>query len=197
MGELDEKITEAAEHARGGALNSLVAALVALAATAMAIDNVKDGNIGQAMAQAQAKAVDTWSYYQAKSTKENLAEATLDQLQTLRALNMPPDNAVAVDKRIETYQASVARYEKEKAAIKTEAEGYEQEYTALNQRDDQFDLSDAAFSLAIALLGVSVLTQRKWLVGMAGVFLAVGFVFGAAGFFNWPLHPDRLMSWLS
>ena len=40
----------------------------------MAIDNVKDGNIGQAMAQAQAKSVDAWSYYQAKGVKQNLAE---------------------------------------------------------------------------------------------------------------------------
>jgi hypothetical protein len=197
MGELEDKVTEAAERGQGNALNSIVAVMVALAATAMAIDNVKDGNVGQAMAQAQAKAVDTWSYYQAKSTKQNLAEATLDQLETMRATTMVPASAAVVDKRIDTYRALVARYETEKDEIKTEAEGYEHAYAALNQRDDQFDLSDAAFSLAIALLGISVLTKRKWLIGMAGVFLAVGFVFSAAGFFNWPLHPDRLMSWLS
>src|SRR4030095_15498333 len=103
MGELDEKVTEAAERGQGHVLNSIVAVMVALAATAMSIDNVKDGNVEPAMAQAQAKAVDTWSYYQAKSTKQNLAEATLDQLETMRAIKMAATSAAAVDKRIDTY----------------------------------------------------------------------------------------------
>jgi hypothetical protein len=197
MGDLDEKVSEAVEHARESKLNSVIAALVALAATVMAIDNVKDGNIGQAMTQAQAKAVNTWSYYEAKSTKENLAEATLDELEAMRDLSATPAKDAALTARIESYKAQVARYDKEKAEIKAEAEGYEHSYDALNQRDDQFDLSDAAFSLAIALLGVAALTKKRWLVGMASVFLLTGLVFSVAGFMNLPLHPDRMMSWLS
>src|SRR6266542_2818865 len=84
MGNVDEAVNEALEQAAGSRLNSIVAVLVALAATFMALDNIKDGNIGQGMAQAQAKMVDSWSYYQAKSTKENLAQATLDQLLALQ-----------------------------------------------------------------------------------------------------------------
>jgi hypothetical protein len=85
MGELDEAISSAVEQAADSRLNSIVAILVALAATLMALDNIKDGNITQAMAQAQTHAVDAWSFYQAKSTKQNIAEATLDQLQVIRA----------------------------------------------------------------------------------------------------------------
>lgn len=198
MGEIDEAVGEAVERASDGSrLNSIIAILVALAATCMAIDNVKDGNIGQAMAQAQAKAVDTWSYYQAKSTKQNLAESTLDELITMQAISTVRANDAALEKRIGDYRALAARYEKEKNDIKAQAEGYQTEYDALNQRDDQFDLSDAAFSLAIALLGITALTRKKWLIIMASAFLAVGLIFGLAGFFNWPLHPDRVMSWLS
>jgi hypothetical protein len=201
MGDIDEKVSEAVERAsEGGRLNSIVAILVALAATCMALDNVKDGNIGQGMAQAQAKMVDTWSYYQAKSTKQNLAESTLDELVTMKSLGATKGGGVAdaaVGERIENYKEQVARYEKEKAAIKTEAEGYQKQYDDLNIRDDQFDLSDAAFSLAIALLGVTALTRKRWLIVMALAFLAVGVTFGLAGFFSWPLHPDKIMSWLS
>src|SRR5437773_9268457 len=53
--------------------------LVALTATFMAVASVKDRNITLRMNQAQAKAIDTWNYYQAKSMKQNLAEATLDR----------------------------------------------------------------------------------------------------------------------
>lgn len=198
MGELDDAVGSAVEQAANSRLNSIVAVLVALAATAMALDNIKDGNITQAMAQSQTKAVDAWSYYQAKSTKQNIAEATLDQLQVIRATTQASGAGLAdVDKRIANYQTQVARYDKEKADIKAQAEGHQAEYDRLNLHDDQFDLSDAGFSVAIALLGVTALTRKRWLLGLAGVFLAVGVIFALAGFFQWPLHPDALMSWLS
>lgn len=198
MGDLDDAVSSAVEYGRESRLNSIVAILVALAATLMALDNVKDGNVTQAMAQAQTRAVDAWSYYQAKSTKQNLAEATIDQLQALRATTSSGGAGLAdLDKRIAAYQSQAARYEKEKADIKAQAEGYQHEYDRLNQHDDQFDLSDAGLSVAIALLGVTALTRKRWLLGLAGVFLAVGVIFALAGFLGWGLHPDALMSWLS
>jgi len=197
MGEVDEAVSGAIEQGRDSRLNSLIAIVVALAATAMAIDNIKDGNVTQAMAQAQAHAVDAWSYYQAKSTKQNLAEATLDELQVLRALPGSQANGAELDKTIASYQAQVARYDKEKNEVKAQAEGFQAEYDRLNVHDDQFDLSDAGFSVAIALMGVTALTRKRWLLGVAAVFVLIGLVFGLAGFFNWPLHPDRLMSWMS
>jgi len=63
---------------RGG-LNTTIAILVAVAASFVALCNVKDGNIVQAMAQAQANSVDAWSYYQAKSTKQHIAEGMIDE----------------------------------------------------------------------------------------------------------------------
>ena len=196
MGEVDEAVTQALEHAAQSRLNSIVAILVALAATCMALGNIKDGNIGQGMAQAQAKTVDTWSYYQAKGTKQNIAEATYDQLVALKATIGGRANT-ELDKKIESYREQAIKYEKEKATIKAEAEGYQKLYDALNLHDDQFDLSDAAFSVAIALLGVTALTQKRWLLGLAALFLAVGVIFGLAGFLEWSIHPDGIMSWLS
>jgi hypothetical protein len=163
----------------------------------MALDNIKDGNVTQAMAQAQTRAVDQWSFYQAKSTKQNLAEASLDQLRLLRLTNTNPATVAEIDKHITDGQAQVARYEKEKADVKAQAEGFEHEYDRLNMHDDQFDLSDAGFSVSIALLGVTALTRKRWLLGFAAVFFMIGLIFGLAGFFNWPLHPDAVMNWLS
>jgi len=198
VGDLDEKISEAVEQGRESRLNSIIALMVAIAATLMALDNIKDGNVAQAMSLVQARAVDAWSYYQAKSTKQNLAEATLDTLQVMRAAAAPgAPNIADLDKRIAAYQAQVARYEKEKNDIKAQAEGFQAEYERLNLHDDQFDLSDAGFSVAIALFGVTALTRKRWLLGVAAVFFVVGLVFGTAGFFGWSLHPDLLMQWLS
>ena len=83
MSDISETIAEAVENAedsKGVSLNSVIALLVALIATFMALCNIKDGNIVQTMSQQQAKAVDSWAYYQSKSMKQNLAESMLDQL---------------------------------------------------------------------------------------------------------------------
>jgi uncharacterized protein DUF4337 len=197
VGEIDEAVGEAVEKGRESRLNAFIALFVALAATLMAIDNIKDGNVGQAMAQAQAHGVDAWNYYQAKSTKQNLAESTLDTLQAMRATAPPGANLAEIDRRIVSYQGQVARYEKEKNDIKAQAEGYQAEYDRLNLHDDQFDLSDAGFSVAIALFGITALTRQRWLLVVAGIFFLVGTVFGLAAFMGWGLHPDRLMAWLS
>jgi chromosome segregation ATPase len=199
MSELAEKIGETVEHSEHSGhsgLGSIVALLVALAATFVALASVKDRNITLRMDQAQAKSVDTWNYYQAKSTKQNLAEATLDELIALKAAT-PAAAGPELEKRIAEYEKQVKRYEHEKGEVKEEAEGYEHKYESLNQQHDLFDLSDAAMSVAIALLGVTALTRKRWLLVVAGVFLLTGAFFGVAGFMNWQIHPESAVKWLA
>jgi len=86
---------------------------------------------------------------------------------------------------------------KEKEDIRKQAEDAQKEYDRLNVHDDQFDMSEAALSIAIALLGVSALTRKRWLVGLAIVFAGFGVVLGVAGFLGWNLHPDALAKFLS
>src|SRR5947208_1555202 len=85
MSDLNDTIGEAVQHASESKINSRVAIFVAITATFMAICNIKDGNIVQGMAQAQARSIDTWSYFQAKSTKESIAANTLDMLKVQNA----------------------------------------------------------------------------------------------------------------
>jgi len=196
--ELSEQIKEAVEHAehKSSGLGNTVAILVALAATFMALVSVKDRNTTLHMDQAQAKAIDTWNYYQAKSMKQNLSEATLDQLTAARG-SAPASAAADLDKRIANYEKQVKRYDHEKGEVKEEAEGYEKRYEELNSRHDLFDLCEAAMSVAIALLGVTALTRKRWLLGVAAVFLAFGVFFGIAGFAGLPIHPETAIKWLA
>lgn len=201
MSDISEAVSEAIERANESEdrLNGTIALLVAIAATFMALMGVKAGNLGQAMAEAQSKTVNAWSYFQAKSTKQNLAEATLDQLRVQRAVagataGVAPATLATFDRKISDYEAKVQRYEREKNEIKTSAEGYQAEYERLNFHDDQFDLSDAALSVSIALFGVTALTKKRWLLFVAIAFMLLGGFFGLAGFFRWHVHPDALTS---
>ena len=199
MGEIDEKISEAIEKARESRLNTAVAVFVALSATFMALNNVKDGNIVQAMQQAQANGVDEWAYYQAKGTKQNLAIAAREQIELMRdtTLNATPEVQAVFEKRIKEYADLEKKYETEKEAIKRKAEGFQKQYDDLNVHDDQFDMAEAILSVAIALFGVAALTQKRWLLGIGVAFAATGTILGLAGFAGWNLHPDWLASLLS
>lgn len=202
MSDIAETISEHVEEANESRdrLNSAIALLVAITATFMALSGVKAGNLGQQMAEAQAQMVNSWSYFQAKSTKQNLAEATLAQLQVQRAFGgaaMTPALLANLDKQIAKYEANVKRYEVEKGEIRATAERHQSEYARLNVHDDQFDLSDASLSVAIALFGITALTKKKWLLVFALGFMAFGMLFGIAGFIRLDLHPEALTSLLS
>lgn len=193
-----EAIAEAVDNAgdeRGFSLNPVIALSVALIATFMAFCSIKGGNIVQNMSEQQAKAVDSWAYYQAKSMKQNLAESVLDQMTFQKEaadVSMSGAAAALLDKKIEVYTAKVKKYETEKEEIKSQAEGAEAEYARLGIHDDQLDISEAALSIAIALLGVSALTRKKWLTGLAMAFAVFGIVLGLAAFLGWSFHPEAV-----
>jgi hypothetical protein len=206
MSELSEAVGDAVERAQGGdsggahaptprdKLNGLVAISVAFAATFTALCNVKDGNIGQAMQQAQANAVDTWATYQAKGTKLNVVESALDALRVQRDVTpgLTAEGRALLDRKIAEYEAKVNGYESDKAELKRTAEGFQKQYEELNVHDDQFDMAEATISISIALLGITALTQKRRLLHVAWAFGAIGFILGVAGFFRLPLHPDFL-----
>ncbi|MCX6235950.1 MAG: DUF4337 family protein [Bacteroidia bacterium] len=72
MADIAGTIQESLEQTNRNKINSRVALFVAITATFMALCNVKDGNIVQAMSQAQANAINAWSYFEAKSTKQSI-----------------------------------------------------------------------------------------------------------------------------
>ena len=110
MTEINETIQESIEQAGKNKLNSKVALFVAITATFMALCNVKDGNIVQAMSQAQAHSIDAWSYFQAKSTKQSIAETTLEIIKS--------QNTTGSADLVKKYDEEIKRYEKEKFEIK-------------------------------------------------------------------------------
>ncbi len=195
MSDIADTVSDAVEQGGESSLNSIIAILVSLTATFLAVGNVKDGNIVQAMQQAQSRGVDSWAYYQAKGTKQNLAEATLDQLTIQRELGgstLSAESRAILDRKIAEYTAAVKKYESQKAVIKKEAEDYQRQYDALNVHDDQFDLSEATLSVSLAIFGITALTKKRWLLSVAIIFMGIGVVFGLAGLLGWSLHSDLM-----
>ena len=186
------------DHPQGphSRLNAMVAVAVAIIATFMGICNVKDGNIVQAMQQAQADKIDSWNFYQARNIREEVMHATAAQLSALSA-TVPTANRAALDTVAARYRTLADDQAKKKGAVKTDAEAAQKRYDELNYHDDQFDLADAMLAIAISLLAITSLTHKRWLFGIAMVPTAIGLVMGLAGLLGWRIHSDLIATLLS
>src|SRR6185312_4431825 len=87
---------EISAEAKDKRLNRLVAITVVVLSVFMGVSNIKDGNIVQAMQQAQADAVDTWGEYQATRTKTHIAEGARTTILLLGGAHPSPAIAAAV-----------------------------------------------------------------------------------------------------
>jgi hypothetical protein len=184
------------DNAESSKLNTWVALIVALLVTFTGVCKVKDDNICQAMQQAQADKLDHWAFYQARNIREEIGKATLA---TIELAPVPSDGSqrAARESALNRYRTLVADQAAKKDGLKQEAEADQENYDALNYRDDQFDLSDALVALAISLLALTALTQKRWLIWVALVPTALGVLMGLAGLIGWHLHPDAIMKLLS
>lgn len=197
LGDDEQPASGPAEREKAkGRLNTLVAITVALLATFMGVCKVKDDNIVQAMQQAQADKIDGYAWYQARNIREEVADAAVAQL-TAQAASAPPQAQAAYQEQINKYR-DVAREQSEKKKEQRDAaERADNTYNELNVHDDQFDLSDVMLALAISLLAMTSLTQKRWLYYVAMVPTAFGILMGLAGLLGWGLHPDALTRLLS
>ena len=194
--ELAHTAENASRSKKSAWLNPAVAVAIALLATFMGICKVKDDNIVQGMQQAQADKIDHWSYYQARNVREEIAKSTLVQLR-LQAADKPPERQADYAAAIAQYEALAKDQNSKKEALRLQAIKDQETYDALNFRDDQFDLSDAAIAIAISMLAITSLTQLWWLFGLSMFPSVMGVVMGLAGLMGWGFHPTFIIKLLS
>lgn len=193
MKDLQEQLDAAETKNR---LNTWVAISVALISVFMAVSKVKDDNIVQAMLQSKSDAVDSWNEYQSKKLKHHMAELGLSQVQALQLL-APGRGVVELAAQQKQYRDAIQRYQGEENALMTKAKAFEKAYDDMNYRDDQFDLSDAALSICLAMLAVTSLTNKRKLLYLSWLFAGFGLVMGVAGLMGLHIHPDSLARLLS
>ncbi len=178
----DHELEHAAQHepkGLAGQLAVITAVLATVGAFFAYMGGATQANAGLFKNNAAIKkteASNQWNYYQAKSSKQNLAELAVV--------------LVAEDKR-GRYQEEIERYKKEKAEIKSKAEALEQESSDWDKRsDEQLHLhhrwaqATTALQISIALAAIALLTRKRW---MEGATLAVGGVGVLLGVAAW-LH---------
>ena len=173
-------------------LNNLVAVTVVILSVFMAISKIKDDNINQAMQKAKAESVDAWAEYQAARIKLYGDENALNMLRLLETSGTV-DKALAA-RQAAAYEGDISKYSSRSRDTRGKAERLEQEYDRLSFRDDQFDISDALLSIAIALAAVAALADAWWLLYVSWGSGGTGLLLGVAGFLGLNLRPEWIAS---
>ncbi len=114
----------------------------------------------------QSEASDQWSFYQAKSIKQNLYEIELEHA---RAATLPTTGLV------EKLQAKIEKYEREKAEITASAKKFEATRDAARstaaraaEHSKGMGLTITLFQIAIALGAVCLIVKKKplWIISI-------------------------------
>ena len=180
---------EVSAEAKDKWLNRAVALTVVVLSIFTGLCGIKDGNLVQAMQQAQSQSVDSWNEYQATRTKLHISETARDEIAAMPA---SPEGKAAIAR----LDGDIAKYKAETPKLKAAAQDSSANYDALNVHDDQFDASEAAISTAIAMAAVAALAESSWLLYGAWAFGAFGIFMGVCGFAKLPFHPDLLSTFL-
>ena len=101
------------------------------------------------------EASNQWNFFQAKSTKQSLAEVSRD---------------LSADNVKDKYQTKIDRYEKEKTEIKLGAEKLEKESTDWDKQSDEqmhqhhrWAQATTVLQISIAMAAIALLTRKRWI----------------------------------
>jgi lipopolysaccharide export LptBFGC system permease protein LptF len=169
-----EHEAQADPHGLAGRLAVATAILATIGAIFSYMGGLTQANAGLFKNNAGIKkteASNQWNYYQAKSSKQNLAELAVE---------------LAPESRRGFYVDEVKRYKGEKEDIKKQAEKLEAESTEWDKRSDEqlhqhhrWAQATTALQVSIAIAAISLLTRSRQL--QIGVYLlgAIGVAVGA------------------
>jgi len=144
-----------------------VAVTMSILAVCVAIATLFGHRAATEVLYLQTKAMDQWSYYQAKNMRLNEKQGVADMLETLTAADKEKAQALR-----EKYLKDVERYSDEKGDISAEAEKYEKERDVAEHREDRFDGSEVILEIGLIICSLTLLTRKK-IFWHAGIGLGV------------------------
>ncbi len=172
------------EHAKGE-FESRVALGTAILAVALAFASVGGNDTAKKMMLAQQQASNQWAYYQAKVIREHLYRVQAEQVELAlaeRGASMKPEARQQAEARLRKYREEAERYNKEKKEIEPEARRLEMERDVAMAKDENFDLAEVAFQIAIVLGSVAILSRSRRIFIASLTFGAVAAALTVNGF---------------
>jgi hypothetical protein len=187
MSEIHEAIEQAQEGEHAEYFNRRIALVIAILALFLSFSETLGKGAQTEATTKNIEASDLWAFYQAKDIRRTVVNVAADQTSLLAAgLSDAPAKA-AIDKQIDTWRQTAARYESDpktgdgRKELAERAKGAEEERDLSLAKYHHYELASAAFQVGIVLASAAVITGMVILVWFAGALGLVGLALLALG----------------
>jgi hypothetical protein len=176
---------EQAEHASGE--NRKIALLIAVLALFLAISETLGKGAQTESISKNVEASNLWAFFQAKSIRRTVVQAAADQGKLILGAAQDEANKAAVQKQIEDWQKTAARYRSEPETGEGTEQLAEKAKHAEHERDEatakyhHFELASAAFQIGIVLASATIITGIAALAYISGILTLAGIAMTALG----------------
>src|SRR5712672_1568936 len=179
---------EHAEHASGS--NKNIALLIAVIALFLALSETLGKGAQTESISKNVEASNLWAFFQAKSIRRTVVEATADQARL--SLGVMGDDAAkaALQKQIDAWQKTAARYRSEPETkegseqLAERAKHSEEERDLATAKYHHFELASAAFQIGIVLASATIITGILALAWISGLLTLAGIAVTLLGVFS-------------
>jgi hypothetical protein len=193
--EVKEKIEEVAEgHEGSRSTNLRIGLLIAALAALLALMETGGKSAQTEAVNANVQASNLWAFFQAKTARMTTIRTAAETANLSLLNDLPPAAKEAIQKQIDAWNATAARYDSEPQTGEGRKELTERAQQAEAERDRDlaayhlFELGSAASQLAIVLASAAIITGLMFLVYLAG---GLGIVGAGLGVIAW-LAPTML-----
>ena len=189
MSEIHETIEKAHEGEHAQYFNRRIALLIAVLALFLSFSETLGKSAQTEAIGANVKSADTWAFSQAKDIRRTVLTAAADQVLLLTASVTDPTVKAAIDKQVETWRKTAARYESDPQTgeglkeLRIRAKEEEEERDLALAKYHHYELASAAFQVGIVLASAAVITGMVALAWLGGAIGIVGLILTLFGFF--------------
>lgn len=173
----EEHAAERAEHAQAEHFRKRAGILIAALAALLAITALGNEHASRHIITSNIAATDAYAFFQAKNIRQTSNLLTADTLQSIMEVTTPSAaEQEAIQKRIDGFRATAARYESEpetgegKQELLARAATFVDELHHAEEQSPNFIFALALFQMGIVVASVAVITlSRSMLIAAAGL----------------------------
>ena len=187
MGEATEHM-EHAEHAQH-AENKKIALMIAILALFLSFSETLGKSAQTEAIDANVKSSDSWNFFQAKDIRKTTLLTAAEQTKLLGSTLTDPAAKAAIDKQIDAWRKTAARYESDpksgtgRKELAEQAKEQEKERDLAMAKYHHYEIASAAFQVGIVLASATVITGMVALAWIAGALGIVGLALLSLGLF--------------
>ncbi|HXW49127.1 MAG TPA: DUF4337 domain-containing protein [Xanthobacteraceae bacterium] len=189
MSEIQEAIEKAHEGEHAEFFNKRIALLIAVLALFLSFSETLGKGAQTEAISANVESSDLWAFFQAKSIRKTQVDTAAEEMKVAADVAGDPATKAAMQKQIDTWKQTAARYDSEPSTGEGRKELAERAKEAQDKRDlalakyHHYELASAAFQVGIVLASAAVITGVIGLAWFGGALGAVGLALLLLGLF--------------